>query len=159
MKPALRGTLLHDSFLVSVVLKLALGIGQLIAAAAVFATSPGQLVTIVAHLTAGELQDDPSSPVAHWLLSAAHSFSIDTQSFYAIYFLGHGCLNAVIAAALLARQQWSYPVSMWVLGGFVVYQLYRFAHVGSAMMLVLSAFDLLIILLVWQEYKTLKRQP
>ena len=72
-----------------------------------------------------------------------------------IYFAGHGVLNLGIAIALLLRLRWSYPVSILVLAGFVIYQITRFFLTGDPMMVALSLFDLIIIALVWREYRQL----
>ncbi len=157
-RAASSGGWLHNSYLASVLFKLGLGIAQMLAAAGLAATSKSQLIWLVAELTAGETQQDPSDPLALWLLAAAQGFSIEAHTFYVIYFAGHGLLNIAIALALLARLRWSYVVSIIVLAGFVGYQVYRFFLTGSPMMIVLSAFDLIIIALVWREYLQERRK-
>ena len=157
-KPSPFGRLLHNSYLASVLFKLGLGLAQIAAAIGLATTSRNQLIDLVALLTASETSQDPTDPLALWLMRAAEALSLQTHAFYVIYFAGHGLLNIVIAVALLARLRWSYPVSMLVLGGFVIYQIDRYFLTGSPMMIVLSLFDLLIIALVWREYRQIKRQ-
>ena len=154
-KSRLADRLLHDSFILSVMLKAALGVAQILAAIGLAITSQSQLIRFVAQLTASETQQDPTDPLATWLLSAAQSFSIHEQTFYVLYFTGHGLLNLGIAATLVARLRWSYPVSIVVLAAFVIYQIDRFVLTGSWTMIALSLFDVLIIALVWREYRQL----
>jgi len=149
--------LLHSSFLVSVLFKLGLGAAQMLTALGLALTSHSRLIALVATLTASETREDPTDPLATWLLHGAQSFSIEAHTFYVIYFAGHGLLNIAIAFALLARLRWSYSISIVILSAFVIYQIDRFFLTSSPIMIVLSLFDMIIIALVWREYLALKR--
>lgn len=61
-----------------------------------------------------------------------------------------------MVAALLRNKLWAYPVAIVVFGGFIVYQIYRFTLTGEFGLITLSLFDLMVIWLVWPEYKTVK---
>lgn len=67
------------------------------------------------------------------------------MSFYTVYFAAHGLLHVGIVAALLYEAAWAYGSSIIVLAVFIAYQLFELAHVGGAMVLVLSAIDLAVI--------------
>ncbi len=150
--------LLHSGFLASVLFKLGLGLAQLAAAAGLAVTSKNKMIALVAELTAAETQQDPTDPLASWLMHSVSAFSVEAHTFYVLYFAGHGVLNAVIALALLKRWLWSYPVSIIVLGAFVIYQFVRFYLTLSPVMIFLSLFDILIIILVWREWMQIRRQ-
>lgn len=157
-KRSMKDRLLHDSFLASVLFKLGLGLAQLAAAAGLAVTSKSSIIGLVAELTAAETQQDPTDPLANWLLHSVSAFSVEAHTFYVLYFAGHGLLNAAIAIALLKRWLWSYPVSIAVLGAFVIYQFFRFYLTLSPVMIVLSLFDILIIVLVWREWLQIRSQ-
>jgi uncharacterized membrane protein len=95
--------------------------------------------------------------VARHLLGYAQSFSIDSQHFYAWYLLSHGMVKLLLVAGLLRRQMWSYPASIVVMMLFIAYQLYRYSYTGSVGLLVLSAFDVVVIWLIWHEYRLVRR--
>ncbi|MCB2144224.1 MAG: DUF2127 domain-containing protein, partial [Rhodobacteraceae bacterium] len=57
---------------------------------------------------------------------------------------------------LAARVAWAYPAAMVVLGGFVAYQLHQWTISGSSVLLALSAFDLVMIALVWREWRGMR---
>jgi uncharacterized membrane protein len=73
-----------------------------------------------------ELIEDPNDFVAIHLLSIAQNFTVGTQHFYAFYLLSHGVVKVFLVIGLLRNKLWAYPVSLVVLGLFIVYQLYRF---------------------------------
>lgn len=52
---------------------------------------------------------------------------------------------------------WSYPASIWVLGAFVVYQCYRYSQAHSIWLVLLTVLDIVVILLLWREYRLRKR--
>ncbi|WP_337128019.1 DUF2127 domain-containing protein [Mesorhizobium sp. Cs1321R2N1] len=58
-----------------------------------------------------------------------------------------------LVAALLKRRLWAYPASLAALLLFIIYQLYRFSYTHSAGLIVLTLFDLLVVWLVWHEYR------
>ncbi|WP_337142528.1 DUF2127 domain-containing protein [Mesorhizobium sp. Cs1299R1N1] len=86
-------------------------------------------------------------------MTMASHFSVSTQHFYAFYLLSHGLVQIALVAALLKRRLWAYPASLAALLLFIIYQLYRFSYTHSAGLIVLTLFDLLVVWLVWHEYR------
>jgi len=58
----------------------------------------------------------------------------------------------VLVVKLFRNKLWAYPTKIVVLAAFVFYQVYRFALTHSLAMLLLTFFDLIVILLTWLEY-------
>jgi uncharacterized membrane protein len=110
-------------------------------------------------LTQHKIPVDPHDVVAHYLREAASRFSVSGKHFLAFYLLAHGIVKIFVVVALLKNKIWAYPVAMVVFGGLVVYQLYRFTVGGSAGLIVLSGFDLIVIWLIWMEYRARKPHP
>ena len=50
----------------------------------------------------------------------------------------------------------AYPLAMGVFGCLVAYLVYRFTFTHGVGLILLSAFDLLLIWLVWREYRVAK---
>jgi uncharacterized membrane protein len=88
-----------------------------------------------------ELIEDPKDLVATHMLAMAQNLSIETKHFYAFYLLSHGIVKLLLVIGLLKGTLWSYPVSLIVLGLFIVYRLYRFTYTHGAGLIVLTAFD------------------
>jgi uncharacterized membrane protein len=51
---------------------------------------------------------------------------------------------------------WAYPLTIGVFGAFAMYQVFRFTHTHSWALVILTIFDVLIILLTWNEYRRLE---
>jgi uncharacterized membrane protein len=52
---------------------------------------------------------------------------------------------------------WAYPASLAALGLFIVYQLYRFTDTHGIGLIILTIFDLVVMVLIWQEYKVVRQ--
>lgn len=50
-----------------------------------------------------------------------------------------------------------YPLSLIALGAFIVYQLYRYSYTQSFGLILLTVFDLIVIVLVWHEWRLLRK--
>jgi uncharacterized membrane protein len=57
---------------------------------------------------------------------------------------------------LLRGKLWAYPLSIWVLLAFIAYQLYRYTFTHSIGLILLSIFDLVVLWLIWHEYRTVR---
>ena len=119
--------------------------------------STGAIVALVNRLTQEELIEDPHDFVATHLLVLAQNFSVSSQHFYAFYLLSHGLVKIFLVIGLLANKLWSYPASLAVMSVFILYQLYRFFYTRSLGLIVLTVFDLIVMVLIWHEYRLLRR--
>ncbi|MDE2465678.1 MAG: DUF2127 domain-containing protein, partial [Alphaproteobacteria bacterium] len=115
------------------------------------------IVDLVNWLTQEELVEDPRDFVATHLLSWAHGFSVQTEHFYAFYLLSHGVVKLFLMAELLRNRLWAYPASLVMMVLFIVYQLYRYSQSGGTGLIVLTGFDLFVIVLIWHEYRQVRR--
>jgi len=145
-------------FRVSVFLKGLDGTLEIAGGIALWAVNPGWIVRVVGLLTQDEIVEDPHDLVANYLRHAAHHLSVASGHFMAIYLLGHGLVKIFVVVALLRNKLWAYPVAISVFGGFVVYEVYRFALTYSVGLIVLAAIDLIVIWFIWLEYRTVRRR-
>lgn len=106
-------------------------------------------------LTYAELSDDRRDLVANGVLAFARHLSVGTEHFYAVYLLSHGVIKIAVVVGLLKQVQWTYPASLAVFAGFVAYQLYRYSYTYSPFLIALSVFDLVVMVLVWHEWRIL----
>lgn len=147
-------------FRVSVLLKGFDGALEIVGGIALWVVSPGLIVRVVGLLTQDEIAEDPHDIVANYLRHASGHFSLLSEHFMAIYLLGHGLVKIFVVVALLRNKLWAYPVAISVFGGFVVYQVYRFALTRSVGMIVLTVIDIIVIWFIWQEYRAVRsRNP
>jgi uncharacterized membrane protein len=61
-----------------------------------------------------------------------------------------------LAAGLLRNKLWAYPAALTVLGLFLCYQVFRFVSDRSPALGLVSVVDLLILLLIWREYRRVR---
>jgi uncharacterized membrane protein len=146
----------HDGFLVGIWFKAAVGALQTIAGIAVLAVNQQTLATWVARWTTPELIEEPNSHIAAWANSGVADLGAGSRTFVTIYLISHGIIKLGLIWAMLRRKMWAYPLSMWVIGGFIAYQLYRFASTHSMALVVLSVLDAIVVYLIWHEYRTRK---
>jgi uncharacterized membrane protein len=156
MQASEKAHLREGVFRVSITLKGLHAVLELVAGAALFAISPDFILRVIALLTQDELAEDPRDRVANYLLEAAKHVSISSERFAAIYLLGHGLIKLVLVIALLKSKRWAYPAAMIMFGAFILYQLYRFTLTRSPGLIALSLFDVLVLWLIWLEYRALK---
>jgi len=149
---------IHQIFTSSLLLKGALALLECAAAMALALVSPASIVNLITSLTQDEFVEDPNDFVATQLLRMAQDFSVSSRNFSVFYLLSHGIVKLLLVAGLLRNKLWAYPASLVVLGVFIAYQVYRFSYTHSFGLLVLTAFDLLVIVLIWHEYQLIRRR-
>ncbi len=148
---------IHQVFEISLLLKGAHALIECIGGLVLAFVSTGTITRLVNALTQEELVEDPNDFVATHLLSAAQSFNVSTQRFYAFYLLSHGVIKAFLVIGLLRNKLWAYPFSLVVLGLFILYQLYRYSYTHGLGLIVLTVFDIFVIGLIWHEYRLVRR--
>lgn len=151
-----RARIIHVAFDIGVIVKGIDGVLEMIGGALLFVVRPDQLRRAARLLTLHELTEDPRDAVANYLLHASQRLSPGATSFGAIYLLWHGVVKVGLVTALLLRQRWAYPVAVGAFLLFLLYQVYRYAHTHAPELLVLSALDVLVILLTLLEYGRLR---
>ena len=144
---------IHRIFEISVVLKGAHALIECVGGLALAFVGTSDITRLINALTQEELIEDPNDFVAAHLLSVTQNFTVSTQRFYAFYLFSHGIIKAFLVAGLLRNRLWAYPVSLVVLGLFIVYQLYRFSYTNGFGLVVLTVFDVFVMGLIWHEYR------
>jgi len=152
-----RQNLREVSFRISIALKGLNAALEIVGGVALAAVSPAFILRTVALLTQDALAEDPRDFIANYFLYAASHLSLSGQRFAAAYLLSHGVIKIGLVWALLKRKLWAYPLSIIVFGAFIVYQLYRYTFTHGLGLIALSVFDLLVIWLIYLEYRALKQ--
>jgi uncharacterized membrane protein len=150
---------IHQTFEISILLKGAHALIECIGGLVLAFVSTSTIASVVNALTQEELIKDPKDFVAAHLLGLAQNISVSTQHFYAFYLLSHGVTKLFLVIGLLRNKLWAYPASLVVLGLFIVYQLYRFSYTHGVGLIVLTVFDIIVMGLIWHEYRLIRRHP
>jgi uncharacterized membrane protein len=132
--------------------------GIQIIAAIVLAVIPPRVITgLVQSIVTRDLLGDQEGTLARHLTKAAADFAGgDTRTFALVYLLLHGLIKVGLVLALLRKIMPMYPVAMVILGGFVVYELYRAVRTGSIALPIFAGIDIVIIIMVLREYRQLR---
>lgn len=148
--------IIHRVFEIGVLLKALHAAIECTGGVALYLISTDAILQTVRWVTQSELVEDPNDLVATQLLHMAQTFSLSSKSFYAFYLLSHGLVKLGLAAGLLANRLWAYPASIVALILFIIYQIYRFSYTLSPGLLALTVFDIVLIWLVWHEYRLVR---
>jgi uncharacterized membrane protein len=146
----------HRLFLVTAGFKAIDGLLETAGGVVLLVTSPGQLRGWLGTLMQHDLSRDTHDALAHVVGAALHHLDDNAKLFAAVYLLGHGLAKVALVVALLRRVLWAYPTAAVIFGAFLVYQMYRYVIKPSPAMLVLSALDLIVIVLIWLEYRRVR---
>lgn len=111
----------------------------------------------ITFLTYKELTEDPHDLIANLLVHAGQALGAGSKTFAVVYLWIHAAVKLVAVWGILKQHRWAYPFSLITLGLLTLYQLYTLHIKISAGMLILTAFDILIILLIWREWRNTRR--
>jgi|ERR1035437_398681 uncharacterized membrane protein len=117
----------------------------------------GTITNFILFLTQNELIEDPTSFFASHINGLIPKLTVDIQIFGAIYLILHGLIKLLLSYGLLKKRTWAHPAAMVFLVLFIVYQMYSYLNNHVFLLIVLSSFDLLVLILVWREYDLLKK--
>jgi len=104
-----------------------------------------------------ELSEDPNHFLAGFITNWAQGWSCGSQMFAALYPISHGVVKLSIVAVLLKGKLWAYHAGIFFFLAFIIYQLYRYSYTRSPWLVVLTVFDIAVIYLTWEEYKSKKK--
>ena len=152
----MREKTIHRIFDVSVALKGAHAVIEIVGGLLLYLVSTETIVQLINRYSEDQLVEDPHDFIATHLLKFAEGFSVEQHDFYAFYLLSHGIVKLVVVAGLLKEKLWAYPASFVVFGAFIAYQLYRYSYTHDLSLILLSIFDLFVIALAVHEYRLVK---
>ena len=142
---------IHDAFVISILAKGAFAFVQIVLGFMLLFI--GQTTAIVEELINSELFEDPGDVWANWAQTILHP-SPEAQTFGGLYLLSHGVVKIFLVVGLLRDRLWAYPASIGVFTLFIVYQLFRyFFKTHSVWLLALTVVDIIVIWLIYHEYK------
>lgn len=148
---------IHQAFRIGIFLKGVNGFLETIGGGLLLIVKPAAINRFILFWTQGELAEDPQDIIAHYLVNFARNFSLNTQIFSAIYLLSHGAIKLFLVVALFKRKLWAYPLAIFFFFLFILYQIYRFSYDHSFWLVLLTIFDIVIIVLTYLEYRELKK--
>jgi uncharacterized membrane protein len=156
IKWMIQSKVLHESFEIGILLKAINGIIELVSGALLIFINPHRLHLILVYLTQNGIDNQPRDFISNFLFNWTKGFTISSQHFGVFYLLSHGFIKLILVWFLFRKKLWAYPFSIGVLILFISYQVYRYTYTHSVWLIILSLFDLLIIILAIIEYQRIK---
>jgi uncharacterized membrane protein len=147
---------IYRFFRLSIYFKGALSLIEIASGVAALLISPAAIGAFIVSVSQNELLENPDDFIAQHALLLGHDFSLTPQIFLAFYFLSRGVIKFGLVVALLKNKLWAYPAALTVLGGFMIYQTYQYFIVHSFWLLALTIFDVIVMWLIWHEYKIVR---
>jgi uncharacterized membrane protein len=144
---------LHRVFKISIIVKGVDGILDIIASILLYLSPSKSIEHIIPLLFRKELIEDPKDIIANFFLNASHNLLPDTQIFLIIFLLVHGVIKGGLALALNSKNRRAYIYSGIILIFFIGYQIYRFSHTHSFLLLMFTLIDIVMVLLIHNELK------
>jgi uncharacterized membrane protein len=149
--------LLYRLFKATIFIKGFDGVLDLIASAVLFFSTSETISKIIPFLFREELLEDKNDIVANFLLNASQAFVADTQLFVVVYLTIHGLIKIGLALAFNSKNYRAYKIAEIILTILIGYQIYRFSHTFSIVLLLVTITDILTVILVNIESKKLKQ--
>ncbi len=153
-------TLPEKLFRVTLIIKGLDGVLEVVGGILLLLVTPAQINSFVRLLTQHELSKDPEELIATYLVHAAGSVTISASLFGAAYLMLHGLVKIALVWAVLRNKLWAYPWMIAFLLFFIAFQVYQLLLEVSWGLVLLTAFDIVMVWLTYHEYRTLKpRRP
>ncbi|MRH27823.1 DUF2127 domain-containing protein [Microbacterium sp. SYP-A9085] len=150
--------LLDRTFFIGLILKGLDGVVELVGGIALLLITPAQISALVRALTRHELSEDPHDLIANWLIDYTSSLGVSATVFGAVYLLAHGIVKVVLVVAVLRGKLWAYPWLIGFLVAFIGYQGFVLIAQFSVGLLLLTLFDIFIVVLTVREYRLHRRR-
>jgi len=149
---------IQAAFEAGVILK---GVGALVECVAgllLYLVNVDWLTRLAARVAEHELIGHPRDRIANALMHWAENYSGGGKTFAGLYLLSHGVVKLFLVVELLRNRMWAYPASIAVIGIFVAYQLYRMTFAFSIGLVLLTIFDVVVVVLIWREYRMIRKR-
>jgi uncharacterized membrane protein len=158
MKNIINKKLIDKAFELGILIKSIFGFFEILAG--IILAISGKLVidNLIIVLTKQEILEDPSDFIADYLIKASNSLAVGSHFFAVIYLIFHGVVNIFLAISLLKNKIWAYPWAIVGFSVFIIYQIFRYIHTFSPLLLILIVFDLFVVTVIWLEYKRKKNK-
>lgn len=132
------------------------GFFRIIFGLAVLKVVGSPLIDVVTRLMQHELTQDPNDMLYAAASSLLSHHPLHVTYFLSFYFIFWGIVDIVLSYNLIKHHLWAFPISFLLIGAFIAYEVVRFTHTRSLLLLWVILLDSIILALIWKEYRKLK---
>lgn len=142
-------------FLLSIGLKGVISAAEIVAGILVLIIPPHTMHWLIALFTTGPMSFATPESIAVYL---DHAVLLVTGAtiFVSAYLLSRGIIKLFLIVALIKNKLWAYPISLVVLGLFMLYQCYQIVTTHSIEIILITLFDLVVVYFIWKEYQIVR---
>jgi len=84
----------------------------------------------------------------------AATVTVHAHLYAALYLIVHGGAKVILILAIVKGKRWGYVGLMAVLSAFVLFEAVRALSALEVLTGALALFDVLVVIVIWKEYKT-----
>lgn len=106
-------------------------------------------------LMSRELIEDPNDNFVKFVGALLGRVPFDISYFLAFYMIFWGVIDVVLSLSVLKEKKWAFPLTMVLIGLFVVYELYRFSYTHSFLLAMVICIDFILIWVIGKKYRKL----
>ena len=144
--------LLDRTFHAGITLKGLGGLTEIIGGILLWYVPPASMSNFVQLIFLQELSLHPNHYLSSHLREATERMARADPTFASFYLVSHGVIKAVLVVCLWLNMLWAFPVTIGVFSAFCVYQMHRYMHTHSILLILITVFDIFLIYLTWREY-------
>ncbi len=149
--------LFHILFRVGVVLKGIDAVLETIGGVILLLVPPDDISQFIVKITQYQLMQNPH-PLLEKAVQKSIEVTTDSHVWAGLFLLSHGLVKLLIVTGMILKKLWAYRVGLLVFVGLVIYQSAHILKTHSVGLLILTAFDIVFILLAYREYRQLKQK-
>jgi uncharacterized membrane protein len=149
-------TLLDKVFEAGLIIKGADGALEFLGGLLLLFVSPSSIHRFLAFITQQELTENPHDKFAQLVLHSADSLNTANKNFLILFLWIHAAVKLVSVIGILRNILWVYPFALVSLGLLMLYQVYSIYQRASLGLVLLTAFDIFVLVMIWKEYGKVK---
>lgn len=155
--PPIEARLVHYAFRFSLILKGLFAFSETLAGLMLVYFTPSRVRDLVNLFLTSDFGQQYMHFWHEYIIDFGLNYTIGTQLFAIFYLISHGVAKFIVVVLLWQERIWAYPLSIAMLCGFIAYQMARWTHTHSVLLMGLTIFDVVMIALTLLEmYNILK---
>jgi len=145
-------------FEIGVLVKAVFGFFEILAGVFVAVAGEKLIDNFLIDLAMNEISQEPNGLIARRFIVWSTDLYLGPKFFPVFYLVFHGVVNISLIIALLKNKAWAYHWAMVGFSLFIIYQIYEYLHSYSLTLLGLTIFDIFFVLVIYLEYRKLRKK-
>jgi len=145
-------------FKISVILKGLDALAEIVGGVLLLFVTHSEITRLASWLSRNPLAGGSHSYIATLINHNAQQLVHTSTLFGAIYLLSHGVIKMFVIINVLRDKYWAYPLLIVVLLGFSIFQIISILSSHSIAVMLLTAFDVFIMVLTWFEWQRKRKK-